>query len=393
MPKNILDNGNLVVNRKILCVTGTRADFGKLKSILNYLEESESKELHLVITGMHVMCQYGNTYREVLRENYKNYYLFANQFLDEPMNSVLGNTVSFLFRLVHELKPDMLLVHGDRLEALAGAIVGALGNIRVTHIEGGELSGTIDDSIRHAISKLSHFHLVSNQDAANRLTQLGEDKSNIYIIGSPDLDFMLSGNLPSLDEVKHHYGIDFDKFAISLFHPVTTEYAQFKGYTKEYFSALEQSGKNIIAIYPNNDIGSEYIIYRLDKINTNNIKKFPSIRFEYFLTLLKNCQFIIGNSSAGIREAPLYGVPTIDIGTRQSNRYDNSIKSIFHTDYVCENIVSMMRHVDNLSVKFEPNFMFQSDSQLSSIDRFIEFINDGTIWEKPLQKVFMDFKR
>ncbi|MBR6877627.1 MAG: UDP-N-acetylglucosamine 2-epimerase (hydrolyzing), partial [Neisseriaceae bacterium] len=371
--------------KKILCITGTRADFGKLKSILNYLEKNENTELHLVITGMHVMRQYGETYKEVLRENYKNYYLFSNQFIDEPMNSVLGNTVNFLSRLAHEIKPDMLVIHGDRLEALSGAIVGALGNIRVTHIEGGELSGTIDDSIRHAISKLSHFHLVSNQEAADRLEQLGEEKNNIYIIGSPDLDFMLSDNLPQLDEVKQHYNIDFDQFAISLFHPVTTEYAQFKDYVKEYFSALEQSGKNIIAIYPNNDVGSEYIIHQLDKISTHRIKKFPSIRFEYFLTLLKNCQFIIGNSSAGVREAPLYGVPTIDVGTRQNNRYNDSLQSIFHTDYVCENILSMINYVDNLDVKFKPNFMFQSDSQLSSIERFINFINNETIWERPLQ--------
>ncbi|MBQ9601725.1 MAG: UDP-N-acetylglucosamine 2-epimerase (hydrolyzing), partial [Neisseriaceae bacterium] len=96
--------------KKILCITGTRADFGKLKSILNYLEKNENTELHLVITGMHVMRQYGETYKEVLRESYKNYYLFSNQFIDEPMNSILGNTVNFLSRLAHEIKPDMLVI-------------------------------------------------------------------------------------------------------------------------------------------------------------------------------------------------------------------------------------------------------------------------------------------
>ena len=224
--------------KKILCITGTRADFGKLKPLLSYIESNAALELHLVITGMHMMKTYGATYREVIKEGYKNYYLISNQIQGEPMAAVLGNTVTLLSRLSDEIEPDMIMIHGDRLEALAGATIGALSSRLVCHIEGGELSGTVDDSIRHSISKLSHIHLVANEQAVTRLLQMGEKKNSIHIIGSPDLDVMVSQDLPSLEAVKEHYNITYKNYAISMFHPVTTESQDMARYAKQYFDAL-----------------------------------------------------------------------------------------------------------------------------------------------------------
>lgn len=184
--------------KRILCITGTRADFGKLKPLLAYIENHPDLELHLIVTGMHMMKTYGRTYKEVTRENYQHTYLFSNQIQGEPMGVVLGNTITFISRLSDEIEPDMVMIHGDRLEALAGAAVGALSSRLVCHIEGGELSGTVDDSIRHSISKLSHIHLVANEQAVTRLVQMGEKRKHIHIIGSPDLDVMASSTLPSL---------------------------------------------------------------------------------------------------------------------------------------------------------------------------------------------------
>lgn len=185
--------------KRILCITGTRADFGKLKPLLAYIENHPDLELHLIVTGMHMMKTYGRTYKEVTRENYQHTYLFSNQIQGEPMGAVLGNTITFISRLSDEIEPDMVMIHGDRLEALAGAAVGALSSRLVCHIEGGELSGTVDDSIRHSISKLSHIHLVANEQAVTRLVQMGEKRKHIHIIGSPDLDVMASSTLPSLE--------------------------------------------------------------------------------------------------------------------------------------------------------------------------------------------------
>src|SRR5262249_33469221 len=148
----------------------------------------------IFVTGMHTLESYGYTVDEVRKGGFEHVFVHVNQIIGEPMDLILANTVHGLSRYVHDSPPDMIVVHGDRVEALAGAIVGSLRNIRTVHIEGGEISGTIDGSIRHAISKLAHIHCVANNDAAGRLIQMGEDPRAIYVIGSPDIDIMISQN-------------------------------------------------------------------------------------------------------------------------------------------------------------------------------------------------------
>lgn len=374
--------------KKILCITGTRADFGKMKPLLAHIEAHPDYELHLLITGMHLLKTYGSTYHEVCREQYRNCYLIPNQIKGESMASVLGNTISLLTRLSDEIEPDMFLIHGDRLEALAGATVGAFGNRLVCHIEGGELSGTIDDAIRHAISKLAHLHLVANTQAKARLIQMGEQPESIHIIGSPDLDIMCSAHLPSLADVKAHYDIHFERYGISLFHPVTTEVEQMAQYAAQYFQALEQSGRNIIAIYPNNDAGTEHILAQLKACTSPRIKIYPSIRFESFLTLLKHADFMIGNSSAGIREAPFYGIPSIDVGTRQQQRHQSP--AIIRTSYASEDILAAL-------TSLQPDQRHPVDASFSLADTtsreyFAQLLDQAQTWQTPIQKRFNDIQ-
>ncbi|MGH1600035.1 UDP-N-acetylglucosamine 2-epimerase [Campylobacter majalis] len=371
--------------KKLLFITGTRADFGKLKPLLSYVENSDKFELFVIVTGMHMLSLYGSTYREVIKQNYKNIYLVNNQFENEPMGSILGNTINILTRFFKEIEPDMVFVHGDRVEALAGALAACFERKLVCHIEGGELSGTIDDSIRHAISKFAHIHLVANDEAKNRLIKMGEDKNNIFIIGSPDIDVMNSDTLPSLKDAKEYYDINFSDYAISLFHPVTTEFEHMQEYASEYFKALKDSGKNFIMIYPNNDLGSKFILAQLQTLQGyKNIKIFPSIRFEYFLTLLKNAEFIVGNSSAGVREAPFYGVNAINVGTRQNNR--SSSKFVYNCCYDSNEILKAI-------LNLKPNSMLEKEINFGSgdsLDKFIDFINNNKIWQTNLQKVFVE---
>lgn len=372
--------------KKILFITGTRADFGKVKNLMSQIEQSEQFELHVLVTGMHMMPLYGATFHEVKRQNYQNIYLIANQHLNEPMDSILANTISVIAKLVHTIQPDMVVVHGDRVEALAGATVGALNHILVCHIEGGELSGTIDDSIRHAISKLSHIHMVANLEAKQRLIQLGENEKHIFIIGSPDLDIMNSQSLPSLAEVKQYYDIDFDKFAIVMFHPVTSEEQYIDLYAKNLFSALEKLPNNYIVVYPNNDAGSGKILSAIDNYQQkSNFKIYPSIRFEYFLTLLKNADFIIGNSSAGVREAPFYGLPSINIGTRQNARFKGN--SVIDCGYAENDISQAIAKIPHLQLNKSTHFGDGNSTEL-----FMQFINDDSLWQIPVQKVFVDLK-
>jgi len=376
----------ILSKRKIIFLTGTRADFGKIKSLLQILQHSEDFEPYIFVTGMHMLQKYGYTLIEVENSGFKNIETFQN-FTDETtMDLTLAKTIEGFSSYIKKVKPDMIVVHGDRVEALAGAIVGSLNNILVSHIEGGEISGTIDELIRHSVSKMSHLHFVSNKEAAKRLLQMGEVPESIFTIGSPDIDIMFSDKLPSLKDVKSYYEIKFENYGIAMFHPVTTEIEYIELYARDFVKALVKSDKKFVVIYPNNDLGSSKIIKCYDEISSNsNFRILPSLRFEYFLTLLKNANFIIGNSSAGIREAPYYGVPTINIGTRQANRAVHS--HIIHTDYEYDSIIRTISfNFENIAIDHK------SFGAGDSATHFLNNLSSQKIWDINHQKQFREYE-
>lgn len=374
--------------KKIVFLTATRAEFGKMKTLMLAVEKHKQFECYVFVTGMHMLKKYGSTYNEIIKTGFKNIYMKKNQGTSNDMLKTLSKTINIFHEYVKKEKPDLIVVHGDRLEALAGAIVGAFSNIKVAHIEGGEVSGTIDESIRHAITKFSHIHFVSNEEAKRRIIQLGESSNMVKIIGSPDIDIMLSNDLPSLDEVKKHYDIEFAKYGIFLFHPVVSELKYLKKHIKTIVNALIESKKNYVVILPNNDNGTEIIQQELKRLNKDNhFRIFPSIRLEKFLVLLKNCEFMIGNSSAGIRETCVYGIPAIDLGTRQNGRYDvNRIKNIIHCDIELTKILCSINEIEQhrcISKKFGKG---------DSTQKFIEELEDDELWSSNIQKKFIDLE-
>ena len=376
-------------NKKIVFLTGTRADFGKLKSLIKITQESEKYNVHIFATGMHMSSFYGSTIDEIYKSGFKNIYPFINYDKIDHMDRNLSKTIDGFSNYVAEKKPDLIVVHGDRVEALAGAIVGSLNNILVAHIEGGEISGTIDELIRHSVSKMSHIHLVANEEAKKRLVQLGEYENSIFVIGSPDLDLMNPSQLPALDFVKEYYEIPFDKYAIAMFHPVTTEYDNINEQIKNFVNSLIESGLNYVVIYPNNDLGSNEILKEYKRLkNDNRFCIFPSLRFEYFLKLLEKSSFCIGNSSAGIREAPYYNIPTVDIGTRQKNRAE--FDSVFHSNYKEEDILKTI----NKALKYKDTKInkkhYFGDGNSDKI--FFELLMSGKIWDINHQKQFQELK-
>lgn len=374
------------MSKKILFLSGTRADFGKIKSLINCVDSLDDYDYRIFVTGMHLLKRYGNTFIEIEKSGFKNIHKFINQHIDEPMEMVLANTIHGLSRYVHENRPDMIVVHGDRVEALAGAIVGSMNNILVAHIEGGERSGTIDELIRHSVTKLSHVHLVANKEARNRIIQMGENKNNVHVIGSPDIDAMKSNNLPSIENVKEYYEINFKTYHIVMFHPVTTEVEGFKQNSENLVQALVQSDENFVIIYPNNDHGTNYILEAYEKLENNpKFKIFPSIKFEYFLTLIESSKSIIGNSSAGIREAPIYGVPSINIGTRQNMRYKS--KSILDTSYATKNILEAIRKASDMKERYLACEYFGTGN---STELFKELLQNKPLWDNKTQKIFID---
>jgi UDP-N-acetylglucosamine 2-epimerase (hydrolysing) len=370
--------------RRIVFLTGTRADFGKMKSLIEKTIKLDGFEIHIFVTGMHLQKKYGFTVEEIEKHGYGNIYRYINHTSEKSMDQTLSKTVDGFSSYIQETLPDLIVIHGDRVEALAGAIVGALNNILVAHIEGGEVSGTIDELIRHSVSKLSHTHFVSNQLAKNRLIQMGEIDENIFIIGSPDVDIMISDKLPSLVDAKKRYEVTYDEYAIVLFHPVTTEQHFTKRYAKNLVEALIQSQKKYIVIYPNNDLGSSDILEEYEKLEgLENFRLFPSLRFEHFLVLLKNAAFIIGNSSAGIREAPYYGLATINIGTRQQNRALH--KEIIECGHSTEEILEAIKIVPE--IRFDSINLF---GEGTSDKLFADVLNSKEFWEISKQKLFKD---
>jgi len=371
--------------KKIFFLTGTRAEFGKLKSLMRHVEQHPDFELHVMVTGMHMLNRYGSTYKEVRKEGFKNTYMMTNQHLGEPMCSIFGNTVSLMSRLVHEISPDLIVVHGDRLEALAGASVGVFANTLVCHIEGGELSGTVDDLIRHSVSKLSHIHMVANECARNRLIQMGEASETIHVIGSPDIDAMLAQDLPTLADVKAHYSIDYQRYAVAMFHPVTSEIEHMKRHAEHFFNALQASGHHYIVIFPNNDMGSGEILEEIERLKGNpRFCVFPSLSFERFLVLLKNAEFMIGNSSAGIREAPFYGIPSVNVGTRQSSRHFSP--SIINSGYLEADILDAIARVPEVN----KNSCDTTFGAGGSTEKFADALAADSFWATKIQKKFKD---
>lgn len=371
-------------NKKIAFLSGTRADFGKIKSLIQILEDDSHFEPVVFVTGMHLMETYGYTLIEIERCNFTNLHAFKNHTSEATMDLTLAKTIEGFSNYVKEIQPDLILVHGDRVEAMAGAIVGALNNILVAHVEGGELSGTVDELIRHSVSKMSHIHYVSNQNAKKRLIQMGELEKSIKIIGSPDVDIMFSNNLPTIDEVKGYYQIPFSDYALAMFHPVTTEYDLIEEYAQSFVEALLHDDRNYVVIFPNNDLGSEKIINAYSKLENNSrFRIFPSVRFEYFLTLLKNSSLIVGNSSAGIREAPYYGIRTINIGSRQDNRSQHS--HILNVSYKIDDIKNALKSNYELVEKDHETFGMGNSSQL-----FLESLLEESIWTLNTQKNFVD---
>jgi UDP-N-acetylglucosamine 2-epimerase (hydrolysing) len=371
--------------RKIMFLTATRADFGKLKSLMRAVADSAEFDCLIFATGMHMLARYGSTILEIHKSGFKNVHPYINQdsSVSSQMDLVLANTVHGLGLHIRESQPDLLVVHGDRVEALAGAIVGALNNVRVAHIEGGEVSGTVDELLRHAVTKLSHFHFVANEEAAQRLRQMGEDSKTIFIIGSPDTDIMFSPSLPDLQEVKRRYEIPFDDYGIVLYHPVTTEHARVRGNARELVNALLASDRNFVIVHPNNDHGADLILEEMARLrDLARFRFIPSMRFEYFLVLMKNASVMVGNSSAGVREAPAYAVPTVNIGTRQHRRFQ--CDSILDVD---DDSQSILRALKALPKVLAPVHYF---GRGNSAESFLRVLHNQELWSLPTQKQFKD---
>lgn len=373
--------------RKIWFITGTRADFGKMKSLIRETSSSPEFEVKIIATGMHMIDSFGRTITEIAKAFPEiPIESFRNDYSGDHMDKALTSTIDSLSDLIEKEEPDMIVVHGDRLEALAGVITGVTKDVLVGHIEGGEVSGTIDESFRHAISKLAHKHLVSNETSRQRLMQMGESEESIHVIGSPDLDLMSDAKNLELSKILSHYEIPFEKYAVVIAHPVVTDVSETIWLSEFLENLVSAEDQNFIWIHPNNDPGSEFIRDSLSRLRRmTNIRSFPSIRFEYFVKLLESSQYLIGNSSSGVREAPFHGLPSVNMGTRQHRRANS--ESILDLDVETSFDIGKDLIQSHSSKKFEQSREFGDGG---AGERFKQTISNPAFWITKKQKYFID---
>lgn len=333
---------------------------------------------------MHLDEKYGSTWKE-FEKLALPFVKIRNDLSGTGMDVITAETIFRVSDLIRSWKPTHTVAHGDRTEALATAIASTLNNVPVIHIEGGEVSGTADESMRHAISKLSHFHLVSNTSAEKRLIRMGEDPKRISVTGSPELDLMLSDSLPGRAEVMERYQINFSRYAICIFHPVTTELEQVGVQAQALARAMNDSKKNFVVIGSNNDLGTELISASMTELSKNQrFRLIPSMRFEHYVALLKNADFIIGNSSSGVREAPFLGIPSINVGSRQFRR-NLSSSSILHCDYEYESLTSAISSIGIRKYRSDKVF-----GEGKSAENFLKLLDSDFFEESNAQKHFFE---
>jgi UDP-N-acetylglucosamine 2-epimerase (non-hydrolysing)/GDP/UDP-N,N'-diacetylbacillosamine 2-epimerase (hydrolysing) len=313
------------MKRKICVITGTRADYGILSPVMKAIKKSKEFELQVIATAMHLMREFGNTAKEIEKDGFKldaKLDVFYSEDSGRAMAISVGKTVSKMAGAFSRLKPDIVLVLGDRGEMLAAAIAGDYLNIPVAHIHGGEISGHVDGLFRHAITKLSHLHFPATAAAKRRLIRLGEDDRNIFVSGAPALDQIFNDQTMNRRALIKKYRIDsHSPLALVVQHPVNTEMGIAAKQIRATLQAIKDLNPQTLLIYPNADAGGRAMIREIKKWEKlPNLRTFKSIPHRDFLGLMKIASVLIGNSSSGIIEAPSFKLPVVNIGIRQKGR-------------------------------------------------------------------------
>jgi len=291
--------------------------------VINEIKKSKKLDYRLIVTGSHLLKEYGNTIDEIKNDGFKitstfEMYSKTRKDTGAEMVASLGTAMIKVSKIIEKINPDIILAGFDIGANFAVAVAGAHMNKVVAHMEGGEVTGTIDESIRHATTKFSHIHFTTNKQATTRLIKLGENPKHIFTVGNPSLDSIK--NMPKIPkkELENEFEIDLSKpFVIIMQHTVTTEIDKGEKNILQTLEAVSELGIQAIIIHGNTDFGSKKISKIIQK---SKIKQYKTLSFSKYVHLLKYSTALVGNSSSGKMEAPFLKIPSINIGTRQSGR-------------------------------------------------------------------------
>ena len=326
--------------RKILYISGTRADYGLMRETLFSIKTNPSLKIEIAVTGMHLMSEFGRTIDEIKKDGFKIHKIEAIYKKDdkESMAIFIGEMIQLLAKAIKKIKPDMILLLGDRGEMLAGAIVGAYLTVPVVHIHGGDKTGTVDDVVRNAITKLSNIHFPATKKSAERIKKIGEDSKRIFLTGAPGIDGILNKRLFSKRDMIKKYNLDLSSPVLLIIqHPATMEIENAEKQIKETMEAARELKLETIIIYPNADAGGRKMINIIKEYN-----KYPFIRIykniprKDYLGLMSLASVMVGNSSSGIIEAPSFHLPAVNIGGRQKGRERtiNIIETVYNKEQI-----------------------------------------------------------
>ena len=317
-----------MINRKVCVVTGSRAEYGLFYPVLLKIKESSKLQLQLITTSSHHSCQHGYTFKEIESDGFIIDEKIDNLILSDTKSSIVksaGLLTALLSDSFEKLKPDIVLLLGDRYETHAAATSALLMNIPIAHIHGGEITeGAVDEQIRHAITKMSYLHFCSTETYRQRIIQMGEEPDRVFNVGAPGIDNIMNLNLLSKNTLEEELGWIFSaNSALFTYHPVTLIETDMENDLDIILAILNESNLNILFTYSNADAGGRIISQKIEefcKLQPDKYKVVKNLGQLKYLTAMKHVDLLIGNSSSGIIEAASFKKPVVNIGDRQKGR-------------------------------------------------------------------------
>lgn len=376
--------------KKIAVICSSRATYGYKRRIIKLIEESSNLELQIIATGMHLLPEYGYSLKEI-EKDWFNIQAKVDMYIsgDTPTAwaKSLGVELESLAQVFDMLKPDLLLVTGDRAEMFIGAVCASYMNIPIGHIQGGDVSGHIDGIVRHSITKLAHLHFTTCDDSKKRVLNLGEEPWRVFNTGAPQLDDILENKNLTVEKLKEIIGLDFSqKVLVVLFHPVLNEIDSVESQMKNLMEAIKSLGMPILVIWPNIDAGNKEITQILGGFQGSSfIKVNKNLERSIFISILAKAAVLVGNSSTGILEAPSFNLPVVNIGTRQRGRLRAC--NVIDVGYTKEEIVNGVKKA-LFNETFRENLIncVNPYGDGKSSQRIVKILEDIEISEKLLDK-------
>lgn len=383
--------------KKVCVITGTRAEYGLLKPLIAKIDADNDMELQLVATGMHLSPEFGLTYKEIEQDGFKiaerNEMLLSSDTPNGITKSIGLGIIGFA-DIFTRIKPDIVVILGDRYEALAAAVSAMVHRIPIAHIHGGELTlGIIDDPIRHSITKMSILHFTTTVQYRDRVIQLGEEPERVFCVGALGIENIKTQKLLNKTELEQSIRFSLDSpYVMVTFHPVTLENNTPEEQFENLLSALDRFKKyHMVFTKANADTDGRIINQKIDEYVSENKDRaiaVTSLGMVRYLSALKYCEMVIGNSSSGIIEAPSFHIPTVNIGSRQRGRVRG--KSVIDCGFTTEEIINAMQTAETMKSNGEFDGGCNPYEGVNTSGTILKKIHEYLMGENSVKKTFYD---